>query len=450
MNMHMTLRVPMITASAAQQKERTYMHMVVHQNSNTTRRTHNNRRNVSTPKTYCNTMITHRPVVIKTNAILFQPFLEPYAIHERLSDQSHHNKQEMDHVGKTKPCTEKVKEAVPRSIQMGGGTKMCVPNGEPDLGPNNDLYTPFSSNGLDWLSSNHILKCVTYRLHMQYPNAKHQNMGGITHPVPSVDELLHKMRQAGGNSPLEHNTDIAQVMRDTLSPEGPSPAITFGDNIHWRVMLINAKTKHVDLIDPFGTGFLHTVRTGVQNFYKRDKTGTWTFTEWATRLQPTEDTWNCGIWAIWIQEKWMQFWSQTGETAAFADWLGHDTDMSPKGQDLRQHYRTVMQLASAIGEDGRTDLGKSKEISSCRMANHRDRQALYEEYTARTLSDPNADTSQGGTEASKPQQTKFTALQLYKRSHPTHTTKGRVNTESQGADKKQKETPLGRRQQPRK
>ena len=40
----------------------------------------------------------------------------------------------------------------------------------------------------------------------------------------------------------------------------------------------------------------------------------------------------------------------------------------------------VMQTTSAMDEDGRTKLSKSKEISSYRMANHRNRLALYEEY----------------------------------------------------------------------
>ncbi len=214
---------------------------------------------------------------------------------------------------------------------------------------------------------------------MRYPDAKHQNMAGVTHPVAAVQELLHKVKQAGANSPLEYSTDVSQAMRDALSPDGPSPAITIGDNIHWRVMLINAKRKHVDFVDPFGTGFLHSVKTSVQRFYQSDNTGTWTFTEWTKRLQPRGDTWNCGIWAIWIQEKWMQYWSQTEATNAFADWLD-DIDMTPEGQALRQHYHVVMQIAGTAAEDGTTDLCQSREISAARMANQRDKQALHETY----------------------------------------------------------------------
>ncbi len=285
----------------------------------------------------------------------------------------------MNFSGMTYLNTQGEETIVPWHTYRGGGEQLHIPDEEPGLGPYNDLYTPFSGSGHEWLSNNQILKCVLYMLHMQYPDAKHQNMGGVTHPVPSVQELLHKVKQADGNSPLEYSTDFLQAMRDALSPDGPSPAITRGDNTHWRVMLINARRKHVDFIDPFGTGFLHSVRTSIQNFYERDKTGTWTFTEWTKRLQPRGDTWNC---AIWIQEKWMQYWSHTEATEAFADWLEQDVDMIPEGQDLRQHYHVVMQIAGTAGEDGMTDIYKAREISASRMANHRNKQALHETYKA--------------------------------------------------------------------
>ena len=220
-------------------------------------------------------------------------------------------------------------------------------------------------------------------LHMRYPDAKHQNMAGVTHPVPSVQELLHKVKQADVDSPLEYSTDISRAMRDALSPDGPSPAITFGENVYWKVMLVNARRKHVDFVDPFGTGFLHSVRTSIQDFYQRNNTGTWTFTGWTKRLQPRGDTWNCGMWAIWIQEKWMQYWSRTEATEAFADWLRQDINRIPQGQNLRKHYHVVMQLAGTAAEGGTTELYQSREISASRMANQRDKQALYDTYKER-------------------------------------------------------------------
>ena len=52
----------------------------------------------------------------------------------------------------------------------------------------------------------------------------------------------------------------------------------------------------------------------------------------------------------------MQYWSQTEATEAFADWLQQDVDIIPEGQDLRQHYHVVTQIAGTAAEDGMTDL----------------------------------------------------------------------------------------------
>ena len=50
----------------------------------------------------------------------------------------------------------------------------------------------------------------------------------------------------------------------------------------------------------------------------------------------------------------MQYWSQTEATEASADWLKHDIDMIPEGQDLRQHYHVVMKIAGTAAEGGMT------------------------------------------------------------------------------------------------
>ena len=60
-------------------------------------------------------------------------------------------------------------------------------------------------------------------------------------------------------------------------------------------------------------------------------------------------------------------------------WL-QDIDRIPEGQDLRQHYHIVMQIAGTAAESGKTDLYQSREISASRMANQRDKHALYDTY----------------------------------------------------------------------
>lgn len=89
-----------------------------------------------------------------------------------------------------------------------------------------------------------------------------------------------------------------------MSSDGPCPAIVIGDNTHVRTILITARIKSVSLVDPFGCGFSEQIKAGMMNLYSKDKFGEWSFTERKVKLQ--HDTYNCSIWAIRMQEKWMQ------------------------------------------------------------------------------------------------------------------------------------------------
>ncbi len=160
-----------------------------------------------------------------------------------------------------------------------------------------DNETYLLSTTTEWLSNNHIMHCTLYLLHMQYPNAKHQNMTAVTHSVVQHNELLFKVREASGHVPMTSLSDTAGTLRKTLSRDGPSPAIVVGDGIHWRIILTDARSQTVALIDPFGSGFLKDIITAIKTFYDSEP-GRWQYKEWNTRLQERGDTWNCGIWPI--------------------------------------------------------------------------------------------------------------------------------------------------------
>ncbi len=95
----------------------------------------------------------------------------------------------------------------------------------------NETYLPFSTT-TEWLSNNHVMHCTLYLQHMQYSNAKHQNMTGVTHSVVQHDELLFR--------------------------DGPSPAIVVGDGIHWRIILTDARSQTVAFIDPLAVASCKT------------------------------------------------------------------------------------------------------------------------------------------------------------------------------------------------
>lgn len=142
---------------------------------------------------------------------------------------------------------------------------------------------------------------------------------GLTHTHATNEDFLCKLPQASSTTQLAESTCIAQAMRDAMSREGPCPAISIGDYRHFETVLINAKTKTVSLVDPFGRGFSEDVKVGIIDLYSKDKSGEWSFSEWKVKLQ--HDSYNCGIWAIWMQEQWMQYWSQDHVTTPFETWF---------------------------------------------------------------------------------------------------------------------------------
>ncbi len=113
--------------------------------------------------------------------------------------------------------------------------------------------------------------------------------------------------------------------------------------------------------------------------------------------------------------------------------------MIPEGQDLRQHYHCIMQIAGTAGEDGMTHLYKSREISASRMANHRTSKP-YMRHTKRASVKVQIMKVEAGEtyQANKQQPPKSIAQKLCERGHPPHTTKGTVNTKSQTASAQQR------------
>ena len=190
-------------------------------------------------------------------------------------------------------------------------------------------------------------------------------MTGVTHSAVPRDELLFKLREASGQVPNTSQSDIAGTLRKTLSRDGPSPAIVVGDDIHWRIILADARSQTVAFIDPFGSGFLQDIIAAIKTFYDNEQPGRWRYKVWTTRLQQRGDTWNCGIWSIWIQEKWMQYWSQNEVISTFESWF-QDNRTIPAGQDLREHYHAVMQVANRVMQNSRTGFAISRSIAASR------------------------------------------------------------------------------------
>ena len=214
--------------------------------------------------------------------------------------------------------------------QKGGGSSSNKAEHDTNPGRNN-MYNPFSRCGTEWLDSSQIQLSSLYLLHTQHVNATHQNIWGITYAMATNTHFIHQLRLAGRNNDLKDTVDIAQLLRDTFDREGPCPAIAIGDNIHFRTVLINSKTKSISLVEPFGNNFSEYVKNSMLDFHSKDNTGDWSSTEWKIKLQ--HDSYSCEIWAIWMQEKW-RFFFHGCNTGCISSML------CPLKHDLNKMYKT--------------------------------------------------------------------------------------------------------------
>ncbi len=166
------------------------------------------------------------------------------------------------------------------SIYWGGGKSRKQRQTEED----NEIYLPFSTTN-EWLSNDQIMHCTLYLLHMHCATAADQNMTGVNHSVVPREELLFEIREATGQVPNTSQCDIAGTLRKTLSTDGPSPAIDVGGDIHWQIILTDARSQTVAFVNPFGSGFLRDIIAAIKTFYDNEQPGRWQYKKWTTRLQ---------------------------------------------------------------------------------------------------------------------------------------------------------------------
>ena len=123
---------------------------------------------------------------------------------------------------------------------------------------------------------------------------------------------------------------------------------------------MNAVSKMVILFDPFGNGFSAPVTNTVNTFLDKDPSGGWTYRLWTQKFQT--DTCNCGIWAIWVTERWMQYWTEEDGKQPFDCWLKQNTYPVPNIQQLRQRYHDMIATALVIGSNGQSEMDRIDRI----------------------------------------------------------------------------------------
>ena len=220
----------------------------------------------------------------------------------------------------------------------------------------NNTCTPFSSTSEQLLDAQEVQKCILYLQYTYYNQTKHLSAVGLTHVAGGTSQMQTSFIKAGSITSLVSRAEISQTFRDSLQRLGPSPVVVFSDNSHFQVALMNAVSKMVTVFDPFANGFPAPVRDTVKTFFDRDPSGSWTYRTWTPKLQTV--LWNCGIWAIWVTERWMQYWTEEDGKQPFDCRLKRHTCPVPNIQQLRQQYHDMISAALVISSDGQSEMDK--------------------------------------------------------------------------------------------
>lgn len=133
-----------------------------------------------------------------------------------------------------------------------------------------------------------------------------------------------------------------------------NPSFVIGDDIHWRVICIDASRQVIYTLDPYGTrnGFPHAVSKALVSAFR--PYGKWTVQNSRVPLQESTDAMNCGVWAIYIVLMWEEFLANLERTASrecdFTTFLRNDTRQ--RAPLLRRQYlRDMKDIRGTQAED---------------------------------------------------------------------------------------------------
>ncbi len=148
-----------------------------------------------------------------------------------------------------------------------------------------------------------------------------------------------------------------------------TPYIITGNGWHWRTMLIDGYNKIVYLIDPLVVEWPDNMQAAMTGAMQRSGTQ-WTTREIQHRIQ--QDGHNCGIWALFLVQIWVQYIHEGRHTAGqgFEMFLHESlehfdrefrTNHNTRGRRLRQMYHDML-TEQEEGHGGTTDINEPADL----------------------------------------------------------------------------------------
>lgn len=155
---------------------------------------------------------------------------------------------------------------------------------------------------------------------------------------------------SGDNHGISHTSRyLMKVMH-----EGKCHMLIFSDQVHWRVILLDGRTKVAYCAEPYGNAgpvsfsssqpqqVLQALRVMLS-----ERAG-WKVQVTCNPWQQSNDGHSCGMWVIWICEKFMHFVATCATDSDFQTWA---TRERPCQKDLRSRYHDMYNEQQGLGQE---------------------------------------------------------------------------------------------------
>ena len=171
---------------------------------------------------------------------------------------------------------------------------------------------------------------------------------GVNYPAPHGcltsclrDFASHEQQLLVGNQHgISHTSNyLMKVMR-----EGKCHMLIFSDQVHWRVLLLDGRSKVAYCVDPYGNqgpvSFMSSRARQVLHALQDMLGGRagWRIQVTHNPWQQSNDGHSCGMWVIWLCERFMEHVATCTVGSDFESWAAQER---PCQKDLRARYHDM-------------------------------------------------------------------------------------------------------------
>ena len=195
----------------------------------------------------------------------------------------------------------------------------------------------------------------------------------LSQEIAEVQRLLHTQRTAGRFVPAPYPSDQAgactQIGRCSPAWTPSSADFPFGaerlhqvlsstnstafvlalsDGTHWRCLAVSPRTRIIWMFDPLGNNVTRQLSHTIHSLLTRMQVShTWRAQH--VQLKTQYDSYNCGVWAIWLSQELQTYEAQSSDVS-LQNWLMARLRLVPgdagaKGNSLRHLYSQMRLLA---------------------------------------------------------------------------------------------------------